>query len=122
MATAVGSAGSWPIPPTAQASAAVTTVTPRSVVGSSARVALRTTSHVGVHGVGAGADADAEEDGSGGASSVEPLVANTTADPIANVATAATEALTSPRRWLPFTSRGRARAPERFPSGAVLDC
>jgi len=77
-------------------------VTPSSVAGSSERFALRTTSHVGVHG--GGGDADAVGDGSGEVFSVEPLVANTTADPIANVARAATEALTNPRRWTLFTS------------------
>jgi hypothetical protein len=75
---------------------------PSSVVGSSERFALRTTSHVGVHG--GGGEADAVGAGSRAASSVEPLVANTTADPTANVATAATEALISPRRWTLFTS------------------
>jgi hypothetical protein len=80
----------------------VTTVTPSNVVGSSERFALRTTSHVGVQG--GGGEADALGEGSGGASSVDPLVAKTTADPIANVATAAIEALTSPRRWMLFTS------------------
>ncbi|HET8526049.1 MAG TPA: hypothetical protein VFM81_05370 [Actinomycetota bacterium] len=53
---------------------------------------------------GGGGEADALGEGSGGASSVDPLVAKTTADPIANVATAAIEALTSPRRWTLFTS------------------
>src|SRR5262245_27120565 len=97
IATAVGASGSSPIPPTAHASEDVTAVTPRSVVGSSERLALRTTSHVGVHG--GGGEVEALGEGScGSASSVDPLVANTTADPIAKVATAATAALTSPRR------------------------
>jgi len=53
---------------------------------------------------GGGGDADAVGEGSGVASPVEPLVAKTTAEPIANVATAATAALTNPRRWTLFTS------------------
>jgi hypothetical protein len=84
------------MPPTAQASAEVTAVTPRSVVGTSAGFALRTTSHVGVQlGVG---EAEGLADGVGVATSSGPPAANTTAEPIAKVATAATEALTRPRR------------------------
>jgi hypothetical protein len=96
IATAVGASGS-PMPPTAHASAEVTAVTPRSVVGASPGFALRTTSHVGVQlGVG---DADGVVEGGGGVSPLsEPPAANTTAEPIAKVATAATEAFTRPRR------------------------
>src|SRR4029453_8269325 len=100
IATAVGISGS-PIPPTAHASADVTAVTPRSVVGASPGFALRTTSQVGAHVGGGEAEGPV---GAGGAvtSSAGPPAAETAAEPIAKVAMAATDALTSPLRLTLF--------------------
>ncbi|MGA9161637.1 MAG: hypothetical protein WB297_12355 [Actinomycetota bacterium] len=76
-------------------------VTPRRVVCASPGFALRTTSHVGVQeGVG---DGVALGDGEGAATSSFPVAAKTIAEPIAKVATAATDAFTRPRRWTLFT-------------------